>query len=126
VCLQVKQLLSTLMVLVSPFDVSYADVSWFAVQQWMSQLGSVKTFIENLRLFDPKEVPPQNVDNALFWMAKNDLSAERCKEMSDSLGNLCSWIYTTCKRDSAQEVQIQRDTEIRRVDVVWDKAVEVS
>merc|ERR1711865_418871 len=84
----VKRVFSALMILVSPFDVSHFDVSWFAVQQWVKELGSVDTFLQNLRVFELSMVPEGNVERTVSFMEQSGLDSSRLKDVSDSLGSL--------------------------------------
>jgi len=92
----VKHLFSTLMVLVSPFDVKFSDVSWFAVQQWVNELCDTETFLENLKIFELSMVPAQNAHNAMRFMQQSGLTSEGLKKVSESLGYLFDWIHALC------------------------------
>ena len=76
------------MVLVSPFDVKFSDVSWFAVQQWVNELCDIETFLENLKIFELSMVPAQNAHNAMRFMQQSGLTSEGLKKVSESLGYL--------------------------------------
>eukprot|EP00656_Telonema_subtile_P009205 TRINITY_DN14318_c0_g1_i1.p1 TRINITY_DN14318_c0_g1~~TRINITY_DN14318_c0_g1_i1.p1 ORF type:complete len:365 (-),score=63.89 TRINITY_DN14318_c0_g1_i1:284-1378(-) len=93
----VKRVFSALMILVSPFEPSHFDVSWFAVQQWIQELGSVETFLENLRVFDHSMVPPANVQRTVAFMRQSGLRRERLEPLSESLAELSDWIWATCE-----------------------------
>merc|ERR1712166_679391 len=99
----VKRVFSALMILVSPFDVSHFDVSWFAVQQWVKELGSVDTFLQNLRVFELSMVPEGNVERTVSFMEQSGLDSSRLKDVSDSLGDLCDWLWAVCVSEAESE-----------------------
>jgi len=99
----VKRVFSALMILVSPFDVSHFDVSWFAVQQWVKELGSVDTFLQNLRVFELSMVPEGNVERTVSFMEQSGLDSSKLKDVSDSLGDLCDWLWAVCVSEAESE-----------------------
>jgi len=101
----VKRVFSALMILVSPFEPSHFDVSWFAVQHWIAELGNVNVFLENLRVFQIEMVPQANVDRTIAFMHQSGLSRDRLEPLSESLADLCDWIYLTCAPAVSQTTQ---------------------
>jgi hypothetical protein len=97
----VKAVFSAMMILVSPFEPSHFDVSWFAVQQWIQELGSVQTFLDNLRAFERSMVPEENIERTIAFMQQSGLQREKLKPLSDSLADLCDWIWATCAADES-------------------------
>jgi len=99
----VKRVFSALMILVSPFEPSHFDVSWFAVQQWIQELGSVETFLENLRAFEISMVPQSNLSRTLAFMRQSGIERDRLEQLSESLADLCDWVWATCAPAAAAE-----------------------
>eukprot|EP00658_Telonema_sp_P-2_P019908 TRINITY_DN17829_c0_g1_i3.p1 TRINITY_DN17829_c0_g1~~TRINITY_DN17829_c0_g1_i3.p1 ORF type:complete len:344 (+),score=62.50 TRINITY_DN17829_c0_g1_i3:30-1061(+) len=92
----VKRVFSALMILVSPFEPSHFDISWFAVQQWIQELGGVDPFLQNLQAFELSMVPTQNVERTISFMEQTGLQRERLAPLSESLADLCDWMWATC------------------------------
>ena len=103
ITVQVKRVFSALMILVSPFEPSHFDVSWFAVQQWIQELGSVETFLENLRAFEISMVPQSNLSRTLAFMRQSGIERDRLEQLSESLADLCDWVWATCAPAAAAE-----------------------
>lgn len=92
----VKRVFSALMILVSPFEPTHIDISWVAVQEWVKEVGTIKSFMDNLRAFDVTMVPPANPDRTAAFMRQSGLTTERLLPISDSLANLADWLMALC------------------------------
>lgn len=92
----VKRVFAALMILVSPFEPSHFDVSWFAVQQWIQELGTIDTFLANLNVFEVSMVPPENLNRTVAFMRQSGLERDKLEPLSESLADLCDWLWATC------------------------------
>jgi len=96
----VKKVFASLMVLVSPFETTEADVSWEAVHEWVRQLQGVESFLDNLEHFEAADVSGPVVQRTLDYMTGAQLFPTVVKQYSGALATLCTWIWAIC--ESAQ------------------------
>lgn len=92
----VRRVFSALMILVSPFEPTHVDISWVAVQEWVKEIGTVKSFLENLATFEVGMVPQANAERTAAFMRQSGLHRERLVPLSDALANLADWLRTLC------------------------------
>lgn len=93
----VKKVFSALMLLVSPFETSEADLSWDAVQQWLAALQGVEAFVDNLNHFDVSSVDPKVISRTVDYLICNELRPQSVELFSKALSSLCEWIWRVCE-----------------------------
>merc|ERR1711988_349839 len=69
----VKRVFSALMIMVSPFEPTHVDISWVAVQEWVKEIGTVKSFLGNLATFEVGMVPQANAERTAAFMRQSGL-----------------------------------------------------
>jgi len=108
----VKKVFSALMLLVSPFETSEADICWDAVQGWLVQLKGVQAFVDNLNHFDAHIIERPVVTRTVDYLFRNDLSPEKVALFSAALASLASWIWGICE-ESCPGIAEERESEYR-------------
>lgn len=93
----VKKVFSALMIVVSPFETTEADVTWDAVHDWVRQLHGVDSFLDNLQCFDASSIPQTIVQKTLDFMAMAELYPATVRKFSGALATLCTWIWSACE-----------------------------
>jgi len=104
----VRNIFTALMLLVSPFDTSEADVQWTAVQEWVTQMGGVTNWLHNLWNFNIGLVPVGNATKCKKFIIDVGLEHDQVKRYSECLANFLSWLEEVCA--SAQEVQDMKNS----------------
>jgi len=93
----VKKVFSALMILVSPFEASEADICWEAVQHWLTQLKGVQQFTKNLNHFEASRLDPSAVIRTVDYLLTHDLHPESVAIFSGALCTLARWIWGKCE-----------------------------
>jgi len=94
----VKRVFSALMIMVSPFEPTHVDISWVAVQEWVKEIGTVRSFLENLSAFEVSMVPTANAERTAAFMRQSGIVRERLLPLSDALANLADWLRGLCMK----------------------------
>merc|ERR1712166_1633357 len=84
----VKKVFSALMLLVSPFETSEADICWDAVQQWLVQLKGVQAFVDNLNHFDAHSIEKPVISRTVEYLLQFDLYPDKVALFSAALASL--------------------------------------
>ena len=93
------------MILVSPFVVSPVDMSWFAVQQWVGELGSADSFLDNLDMFGVEMVTEGNAQHTITFMRQVGLNPAALHDVSESLENLGNWVCAMCASCGQEQLE---------------------
>jgi len=92
----VRKVFTALMILVSPFETSEADVQWTAVQEWVDQLGGVAAWLHNLWNFNIGLVPVGNATKCQKYIVDSALFDDQLRIYSPCLANFLRWIQEVC------------------------------
>merc|ERR1740133_682107 len=106
----VKKVFSALMLLVSPFETSEADICWDAVQQWLVQLKGVQAFVDNLNHFDAHSIEKPVISRTVEYLLQFDLYPDKVALFSAALASLSSWIWGICE-EAIPGISEQREAE---------------
>jgi len=106
----VKKVFSALMLLVSPFETSEADICWDAVQQWLVQLKGVQAFVDNLNHFDAHIIEKPVITRTVEYLLQFDLYPDKVALFSAALASLSSWIWGICE-EAVPGISEQREAE---------------
>lgn len=92
----VRTVFAALMILVSPFETTEADLEWDAVTEWVGHLGGVKNWLSNLWNFNLSLVPVTNAQKTEEFLAQHQCDPKGLKSFSVAVLKLLEWIESIC------------------------------